>query len=239
MQEAIVMIREHSSDDEDLYLSKLNKYFSEYALVLSLYSDVSQLKAVVDNIVTIIIDIATLDVQKYIEFIHTLSEEYPGIPIILLLPYGAESFAQKAVRAGIHDFLIKPVTIEKLKLCLEHAVTIRHLRQYIARLEQHISTQSGITLEEQQSIMLTQMQSFLVDGNGNIKPLYVLEQEIIASVLRYSGGCISRAARSLGIGRSTLYRKVDSIKYGQSQMQRASQTTRPTINTSSRSLLSL
>ncbi|MFO0389489.1 MAG: helix-turn-helix domain-containing protein [Alphaproteobacteria bacterium] len=239
MREAIVIIREYSGDNEDLYISKLSKYFSEYAVVLPPYGDIPQLKLAAENIITIVIDLGISDVPKYLDLISALNEEYSAIPIILLLPYGSESFAQKAVRVGAHDFLIKPVAAEKLRLCLEHAITIRHLRKYITRLEQHISTQSGITLEEQQSIMLTQMQHFLVDENGNIKPLHILEQEIIASVLHYSGGCISRAARSLGIGRSTLYRKVDNVKGGRLQMQRASQTMRPTINTSSRSLSSL
>ncbi len=44
-----------------------------------------------------------------------------------------------------------------------------------------------------------------------MKTLTSIEEEIIRLTLRYNGGCMTRAARSLGIGRSTLYRRVNDL----------------------------
>ncbi len=186
------------------------------------------------QLVAAVVALDGYDAQDYLGLISAMLAASAGLPVILLLPYGEESLAQKALRIGVHDFLVKPVAMEKLKLSIQHAITISHMRRYIDRLERHISSNASITHDEKNSIMLSQMHSFLIDEKGDIKPLHILEQEIIRSVLRYSNGCVSRAARSLGIGRSTLYRKVDMIRDDTIQMVRATHTARPTISMSPR-----
>jgi DNA-binding NtrC family response regulator len=52
----------------------------------------------------------------------------------------------------------------------------------------------------------------LFDGQGQIKKLKSIEDEVIRFALRYSDGCMTRAARTLGIGRSTLYRRVNELE---------------------------
>ena len=47
-----------------------------------------------------------------------------------------------------------------------------------------------------------------LDARGEVSPLADLERELIAFALRHYGGRLSRVARALGIGRSTLYRKL-------------------------------
>jgi DNA-binding NtrC family response regulator len=47
-----------------------------------------------------------------------------------------------------------------------------------------------------------------LDSSGAIAPLSTIERELIAFALKQSGGRMSKAARALGIGRSTLYRKL-------------------------------
>ncbi len=48
----------------------------------------------------------------------------------------------------------------------------------------------------------------LVDANGSMKRMSMLEAETIRFALHYYGGHMSEVARKLGIGRSTLYRKI-------------------------------
>lgn len=50
------------------------------------------------------------------------------------------------------------------------------------------------------------------DVKGQPKKLKRLEKEAIQLALKHSGGCMTQAARNLGIGRSTLYRKVEEIE---------------------------
>lgn len=51
----------------------------------------------------------------------------------------------------------------------------------------------------------------LLGDNGRIKPMTEIENEVIALVLKRENGCMARASRMLGIGRSTLYRKLEVI----------------------------
>ena len=47
-----------------------------------------------------------------------------------------------------------------------------------------------------------------VDANGEVAPLSSVERELIVFALQHYGNRMSRVARALGIGRSTLYRKL-------------------------------
>ncbi|NBO19083.1 MAG: sigma-54-dependent Fis family transcriptional regulator [Proteobacteria bacterium] len=71
-----------------------------------------------------------------------------------------------------------------------------------------------------------------VDRQGRVKKLKSIEEEVIHFALKSSGGCMTKAARSLGIGRSTLYRRVLS---GDAKAHKilANQTTRPKMRMSS------
>ncbi|NJK89901.1 MAG: hypothetical protein HC923_11255 [Myxococcales bacterium] len=47
-----------------------------------------------------------------------------------------------------------------------------------------------------------------LDDGGKVRPYEVYEAEIFKFALRNSGGCVSRAAELLGVGRATMYRKM-------------------------------
>ncbi|MDX2112550.1 MAG: sigma-54 dependent transcriptional regulator [Alphaproteobacteria bacterium] len=70
----------------------------------------------------------------------------------------------------------------------------------------------------------------IVDAEGKIRTLRSIQEEAIRFALHHSGGCMTRAAKYLGIGRSTLYRKLE-----EHQISRANQTTRPMMMVSSAS----
>lgn len=48
----------------------------------------------------------------------------------------------------------------------------------------------------------------LVDPYGELKPFEAVEEEVIRFAVGHCGGRMSEVARRLGIGRSTLYRKL-------------------------------
>lgn len=72
----------------------------------------------------------------------------------------------------------------------------------------------------------------LVDREGRVRKLRAIEDEVIAYALRHADGCMTRAARNLGIGRSTLYRRVNEMSL-EGYVSRANQTTRPMMAASS------
>jgi len=51
----------------------------------------------------------------------------------------------------------------------------------------------------------------LLDGTGDVRPLDDIEAETIRFAIAHYRGQMSEVARRLGIGRSTLYRKLDSL----------------------------
>ncbi len=54
----------------------------------------------------------------------------------------------------------------------------------------------------------------ILDETGNVRPLVELESEAIAFAIEHYGGQMSEVARRLGIGRSTLYRKLKEYNLG-------------------------
>jgi len=51
----------------------------------------------------------------------------------------------------------------------------------------------------------------LLDSNGDVRPLEDIEAEAIRFAITHYRGQMSEVARRLRIGRSTLYRKLDSL----------------------------
>ncbi|MFC0219474.1 DNA-binding NtrC family response regulator [Pseudochelatococcus lubricantis] len=51
----------------------------------------------------------------------------------------------------------------------------------------------------------------LVDGDGDVRPLEAIEADIIRFAIRHYQGRMSEVSRRLGIGRSTLYRKLKNV----------------------------
>lgn len=62
---------------------------------------------------------------------------------------------------------------------------------------------------------LPPMQDRFLSTGGDLRPLGDIEREAIAFAIDYHGGRMSRVARALGIGRSTLYRKLH--EYGMAE----------------------
>jgi DNA-binding NtrC family response regulator len=58
----------------------------------------------------------------------------------------------------------------------------------------------------------------ILDETGNVRPLVELESEAIAFAIDHYGGQMSEVARRLGIGRSTLYRKLKEYNLGDSDI---------------------
>ncbi len=59
--------------------------------------------------------------------------------------------------------------------------------------------------------MQTQNHLTFIDPTGNFRRMAEIEADVIKSALEYYEWHISEVARRLGIGRSTLYRKMDEL----------------------------
>jgi len=122
-----------------------------------------------------------------------------------------------------------PGNIQQLSRTLRRAVIIS-AGEWIEVDDLHQSAQSPGTVTHPALASLS-AQGALLDRDGKVRTLRSVQEETIRFALEYSGGCMTRAAKSLGIGRSTLYRKLDEFRINH-QISRANQTTRPIMNVS-------
>ena len=84
-------------------------------------------------------DMVLIDLQhtgeQAIEIIRQAKAHKPQLPIVVITPYGNESLATPALNAGAIDFLCKPFSMERLKLCVHNALKQQYMSSVIARLE--------------------------------------------------------------------------------------------------------
>lgn len=181
------------------------------------------------------VDIMLLDMRNRqddgLRIIHSIKLHRPDFPVIIFTEYGDHSYAAKAIQAGVSDYVVKPASIERLGLSLANALRICHLCRMIEKLERKLALAGANT---GRAFPFKQDLPLLYNNDGNIKKLHVLEEDAIRFALNVCGGSMSKAARSLGIGRSTLYRKVAEIGHGgkSNYISRENQTTRPIIDIS-------
>lgn len=64
-----------------------------------------------------------------IDLLHILSAEGYDIPVILITAYGSELIAAQALRLGVHDYIIKPFTLDEIVESVERALTTLRLRR--------------------------------------------------------------------------------------------------------------
>lgn len=157
--------------------------------------------------------------------IRSLKTVYPDLPVIVLVAYGDEESSVQVIQAGAFDCLSKPVTTERLRIALNNALKFQRMSQYIAWLERNMAARP----DGQDAGGTDPM---LIDGQQKVKTLKSIQEEAIRVALEQADGCMTRAARSLGIGRSTLYRKVNEFAID-GYISRENQTTRPIIKISS------
>lgn len=77
-----------------------------------------------------------------LELAATIGEQYPTIKTILLTGYDEFEYAQEAVKLKVHDFLLKPITADELRVVLnalrEEIDHERDYREKMARLDAQV-----------------------------------------------------------------------------------------------------
>lgn len=131
---------------------------------------------------------------------------YPQVPVIALLPGAQENSPLAAMRAGAHDFLSLPVSAERMEVSLQNALRWRTLQQELHHLRAAVESKSTSPRGASGTIVADILP--LTDTSGHLKRFHQLEAEVIRFALRHYRGHMSEVARRLGIGRSTLYRKL-------------------------------
>lgn len=131
------------------------------------------------------------------------------LPLIALFKYSQHATIQLLIQAGAVDFLTLPSSLERMQTTIKNALTIFNMRRTLEEWSVDRNIPHSIGMHPQYPAAKTVE---LIDRNGIPKKLSLLEEEIIRQALRYHQGCLARTAKQLGIGRTTLYRKLRSYE---------------------------
>jgi two-component system NtrC family response regulator len=120
----------------------------------------------------------------------------PELPVVVI---GRAELGRRALEAGAYDFVAQPVEPGNLRRVIAHAVEKRELVNKVHELRSELTTRDPDSGDEDDA------------GSGQVVvPLRELERRAIEGALRATKGSVTKAAKLLGIGRATLYRRLAS-----------------------------
>ena len=118
------------------------------------------------------------------DILERIKRMQPKVAVIVLAGYGTVQSAVYAMKLGAYDYLMTPVKLEELALALTGAMRDNRLAP-----------------EQSEALPNLTLQKSRADA----------EKNVILSALNAVHGNKDRAARLLGIGRTTLYQKLKQI----------------------------
>ena len=69
-----------------------------------------------------------------LEILKTLKADDPSLPVIMMTAYGEVETAVEAMKAGAYDFILKPYSLDKLRVTITNALENQRLKSEIAYL---------------------------------------------------------------------------------------------------------
>lgn len=128
-----------------------------------------------------------------LETLHALNEIAPTTPIIMLSADDAVPSVVEAMRSGALDYLAKPLTRDAL---IERTREVLRRCSTIAPSDPRPGTAAAVAS---------------APAPRGAEPLAELERQAILAAMERFDGNLSAVSRALGIGRTTLYRKLEKF----------------------------
>jgi DNA-binding NtrC family response regulator len=147
------------------------------------------------------IDAVCLDIDDVARFerLQQLRALDPQLPIIVLT--AQDENAERALREGAYDIVAKPVSVQRLNHVVARAVERRALASRVADLGNRLAQYEAV----------------------DVVPMRDLERNAIERALHATRGSVTKAAKLLGIGRATLYRRLASPDMADIRARRVTQ----------------
>ena len=163
----------------------------------------------------ILVDVSTA--SGSCETIANLKTFAAHTPIITMVQYGDYATAIATLNAGAQDFLNKPMATERMTTTFRNALLLRD-----AYREAECTRQETVS-ECMNKVLKVGAQDnalpfSLIAEDGNIRRMAQLEAAAIRFAMQYYNGRMTEVARRLGIGRSTLYRKLNELSIRQTEV---------------------
>ena len=131
-----------------------------------------------------------------------LHHRMPRVPLIVRVSSSSEQEVAQVLREGAYDFLADPIFRLRLLTTITQAVTVGFMNARIAFLERQLGlVPKGLAPEWAWH-----------ESVEEVPTLQAVEMRAIQGALETCDGNVSAAARQLGIGRTTLYRKLEKYR---------------------------
>ncbi|MEP9354125.1 response regulator [Xanthobacter sp. KR7-65] len=138
-------------------------------------------------------------------------------PVVVQVTAAGLDGAAGALGAGARDFVVKPAGALRLQVALANAIALGRIRPALAPSSgggnvvafPAAPAQREVQAEAEASDAATVMR---LDAGGHSRRLDQIEAEAIRFACHLYGGRMAEVARRLGIGRSTLYRKLAEME---------------------------
>ncbi|MEZ5320335.1 MAG: response regulator [Vicinamibacterales bacterium] len=135
------------------------------------------------------------DGAQGLSLISQLQGIAPGLPLVAMTAWNSLSVAEQAMRRGARDVVEKPWDEPRLLMLIRTQVQLGQALRRIAELEAEVQTLKGGT----------------APANGSMK-LFEVEGRLVRQAMEQHQGNVSRAAKTLGLSRSALYRRLERHK---------------------------
>ena len=131
--------------------------------------------------------------------LDALGRDHPEVAVVVMTGHGDRETAREAFRRGAWDYLEKPLTLDRVVRTLRHALEARELRDEVRRLR---VLPPGVP---------SPAETFL-DAPTLPEARRAFEREYLTRRLREHRGRVGPTARSIGVDRTNLYRKIRQLE---------------------------
>jgi len=137
--------------------------------------------------------------EQGLDLISALRRVAPTLPVVVMTAWSSIELALEAMRRGARDFIEKPWNDSRLVALMRSQAELGRALRRVGELETEVRTLKGNG-----------------DGqpNGTFTSMRLLEVEghLVRQAMERHQGNVSRAARTLGLSRSALYRRLERHK---------------------------
>lgn len=149
--------------------------------------------------------------------LQAMSRNGLDVPVVVAVTGNGADAATSAIRAGACDFVMKPAGALRLEVALGNAVALGRIRD----------GSSHPPMQQMPPLPSRPAPSGIpalppVGQDGHVRPLELIEADLIRLACELYQGRLTEVAKRLGIGRSTLYRKLARIPPAQEGSSRTS-----------------
>ena len=143
--------------------------------------------------------------QDSFEVLQKIKSSWPDVPTIVLTDQSGIKKIVKVMRAGAADFIPKPTNPERLLVSMKNALKMNKLSGQGSQFSRQFEGRS------QSDDLIADGCMLVLTAARKIRTLETMEADMIRTAIQKYQGRMTEIARRLGIGRSTLYRKVNKF----------------------------